>query len=69
MISIIIPIHNEEENIIKLSESINKALSKIDYEVIFINDGSKDDSEKKIKTIINKSKKKLWTNCCYASRI
>ena len=56
MISIIIPIYNEEENIIRLSDSINKALSKIDYEVIFINDGSKDQSEEKIKTVINKYK-------------
>ena len=32
MISVVIPIFNEEENINKLSQSITKALSDIDYE-------------------------------------
>ena len=54
MISIVIPIFNEEENIIKLSNSITSALSKFDYEVIFINDGSTDNSEIKINEIIKK---------------
>tara|TARA_B100000676_G_scaffold130186_1_gene129238 strand:+ start:1692 stop:2639 length:948 start_codon:yes stop_codon:yes gene_type:complete len=54
MISIVIPIFNEEENIIKLSNSIKSALSKLDYEVIFINDGSTDNSEIKINEIIKK---------------
>ena len=48
MISVVIPIFNEEENINKLSQSITEALSDIDYEVLFINDGSTDNSENKI---------------------
>ena len=48
MISIVIPIYNEEANIEKLTESILTALSDIEYEVLFINDGSTDNSEKKI---------------------
>ena len=48
MISVVIPIYNEEENINKLSQSITKALSDIDYEVLFINDGSTDNSENEI---------------------
>ena len=48
MISIVIPIYNEEANIDKLTESILTALSDIEYEVLFINDGSTDNSEKKI---------------------
>ena len=48
MISIVIPIYNEEANIDKLTESILAALSDIEYEVLFINDGSTDNSEKKI---------------------
>ena len=54
MISIVVPIFNEEDNILKLSESITKNLSKINYEVIFINDGSIDNSEKNIQTVIKK---------------
>lgn len=48
MISVIIPIFNEEENIYKLSQSITETLSDIDYEVLFINDGSTDNSENEI---------------------
>ncbi len=51
MISIVIPIYNEEANIAKLAESILKALSSIEYEVLFINDGSTDNSEKEIQAI------------------
>ena len=51
MISVIIPIHNEEENIKKLSQSILEALSNIDFEVLFINDGSTDNSEEDIRSI------------------
>ena len=49
MISIIIPIYNEEENIIKTYEFIESALEKLNYEVIFVNDGSTDKSENKIR--------------------
>ena len=54
MISVIIPIYNEEGNIIKLSESILNALSDIDFEVLFVNDGSTDNSEKIIESISEK---------------
>ena len=54
MISIVIPIFNEEGNICKLAESITKNLSEINYEVLFINDGSTDSSEKKIQAVIKK---------------
>ena len=54
MISIVVPIFNEEDNILKLSESIAKTLSKINYEVLFINDGSTDNSEKNILIITKK---------------
>ena len=43
-ISIVIPVYNEEANIDLMVDSINQAISKINYqfEIIFINDGSKD---------------------------
>lgn len=45
-ISIVIPIYNEEENISILYKEIKQSLSKISrkYEIIFINDGSSDNS-------------------------
>ena len=48
MISIVIPIFNEEENIERLEESLVNALVKLDHEVLFINDGSTDNSEKQL---------------------
>ena len=54
MISIIIPIFNEEENIEELSKSINKVLVDKNYEVLFVNDGSTDNSEEKLLKITKK---------------
>ena len=46
MVSVIVPLFNEEKNLRPLFEKIHSVLSKQlwDYEVIFINDGSTDDS-------------------------
>ena len=43
-ISVIIPAYNEEGNVVLLFEKIKKALVKYDYEVIFIDDGSTDNT-------------------------
>jgi len=44
MISVIIPVFNEEENILPLYEKLTSVLTRVgkDYEVIFIDDGSSD---------------------------
>jgi len=41
-ISIIIPTYNERENIIPLVERIDQALSNYDYEIVFVDDSSRD---------------------------
>jgi len=58
-LSIIIPVMNEEKNILLLSTKLNEVLKKIDktYEIIFIDDGSKDNTINEITKIINKDKK------------
>ena len=45
-VSIIIPVYNEEENVEALQNHLNKTLDqlKIDYEIIYVDDGSKDRS-------------------------
>jgi glycosyltransferase involved in cell wall biosynthesis len=48
MISIIIPIFNEEKNITILFSKIVDILNDVDFEIIFIDDGSKDNSLKEI---------------------
>ncbi len=54
--SIVIPVHNEEENIRKLYEWINRNLKKFSYEVIVVNDGSSDGTLYEL----NKIKDKKW---------
>ena len=56
MISVIIPVFNEEKNILPLYEKLTSVLEHIDknYEVIFIDDGSSDDTLNILKPICKK---------------
>ena len=50
MLSIILPAYNEGEMIYKSSEVISKLLedNKIEYEILYVDDGSKDETWPKI---------------------
>jgi dolichol-phosphate mannosyltransferase len=52
-LTIIVPLYNEEENIDRLNKELNAFLkiSLVDSQVLFINDGSSDNSEELIKKI------------------
>lgn len=50
-ISIVIPIYNEEDNIFPLIEEIKKSLPNFRYEIIFVDDGSSDNSVEKIRSL------------------
>ncbi len=52
-LSIIIPLLNEEESLLPLTNEIKKAINKIDidYEILFIDDGSTDKSLSKLREI------------------
>lgn len=56
-ISIIVPIHNEAENLEMFSSRLISVMNKLQttYEIICINDGSKDDSYKKLLQIHTKN--------------
>lgn len=56
MISIIIPCLNEENNIPIIYEQIKKVLKNKKFEIIFIDDGSKDNTLKEISKITKKNK-------------
>ena len=58
--SIVIPVYNEEENIIILHGeiiSVLKSISLDSYEIIFVNDGSTDKSETALKELAQKDEK------------
>ena len=54
MISIIIPVYNEEGNINLLNKKVFNTLKNKSFEIIFVNDGSNDSSVSKIKILSNK---------------
>ena len=51
LLSIVVPCYNEEESVTMFFDEIQKTLADIDYEVIFINDGSSDNTLEKIKNL------------------
>ena len=55
-LSIIIPVFNEEESILELAEEISAVMKELssEYELIFIDDGSRDSSYDKIKSLADK---------------
>ncbi|HEY2863980.1 MAG TPA: glycosyltransferase family 2 protein [Casimicrobiaceae bacterium] len=56
MLSIIIPVYNEQDNVLPLHERLTAALHDIgvDYEVILINDGSTDSTDANLRAIAAK---------------
>ena len=73
-LSIIIPIFKEKRNIELLTNDIHKKLKKVKFEIIFVDDNSKDGSyqilkklkkNNKAKFIIRKAKKKDLTQSCF----
>ena len=52
-LSIVIPVYNEAKNLPLLNEAIHQAMKTYskDWEVVFVDDGSKDDSLKALEEI------------------
>ncbi|HEY0368375.1 MAG TPA: glycosyltransferase family 2 protein [Chthoniobacterales bacterium] len=49
-VSVVVPVFNEEENVGILQDELERALAGIDYEIIFVDDGSCDGTIARIKT-------------------
>lgn len=56
-LSLVIPVMNEEDNIKPLFGAVNSALKDIDYEVIFVDDGSTDKTVERIKELADEHTK------------
>ena len=56
-ISVVIPVKNEAGNIDSLIKEIHQSLKKISYEIIYVNDGSVDDTELELKKNLKNNKK------------
>jgi dolichol-phosphate mannosyltransferase len=52
-LSVVVPLYNEEENLPILQEELHGALSELDYEIIFVDDGSVDRTAERIETAAN----------------
>jgi len=63
-ISVVIPIYNEEENLPILYEKLKNVLDRLnkEYEIIFVNDGSTDNSWNIIKQLVEKDKRVIGVN-------
>ena len=57
LLSLVIPVHNEESNILPLWERLEKTLASYKYEILFINDGSTDKTAAVIKELAKKNHK------------
>lgn len=55
-LSLVVPCYNEEENIAKFAETAEQALEGIEYEIVFINDGSKDNTIGELKKLVEGQK-------------
>ena len=60
-LSIIIPCYNEDKNVSIIHDAINKIFynKKFTYEMIFVNDGSKDNTEVELKKLVKNSKSNI----------
>lgn len=57
LISILIPAYNEEENIVLIHKELKKVLSSYNYEIIFVDDGSTDDTERVLDSLAKEDDK------------
>lgn len=60
-LSIVVPCYNEEGNVELFSEEVEKVFKgkKIKYEIIFVNDGSKDNTIEKLYNLVDASNQKI----------
>ena len=69
-LSVVIPVLNEEQNIKELAYEIDKALKNFSHEIIFVDDGSKDDTRNSVLALNNLKQVRLIVHKkCYGQSI
>ena len=63
-LTIIVPVYNEEGNILRLEKELGEFLkdAKVSSCVLFVNDGSKDDSERLIREVCERNEAFFFLN-------
>ena len=56
-ISVVVPVKNESGNVTNLIQEIEKALKKLNYEIIYVNDGSNDNTQNDLINILKINKR------------
>ena len=59
-VSVIVPVYNGEEYIDKCLRSLLNQKTNIDYEIIVVNDGSKDSTEERLTQYSNEDKIRVF---------
>lgn len=61
MISVVVPVFNEEESVLPLYKEITGIFKRMqkDFEIIFVNDGSRDNTQKRIEAIYTRDTKRV----------
>jgi dolichol-phosphate mannosyltransferase len=74
-ISIVIPAYNEEKNLTAIHQKLQNVFSKLSnysYEIIFVNDGSKDNTQEKLEELASDFYEvkfmEFWRSSCSQSR-
>jgi dolichol-phosphate mannosyltransferase len=67
--SVVVPLYNEEANLPILQEELRVALSGLDYEIIFVDDGSVDRTAERIETAGNIRVIRFEENCGQSAAI
>jgi len=64
-LSVVVPLYNEEDNVQPLLERVSQALSDYDYEVVLVDDGSKDATVPNVKNLADERVKLVIFNRNY----
>jgi len=51
LLSVVAPVHNEQDSLLEFHRRVTSALDGLEYELVLVNDGSTDDSAEVLETL------------------